>query len=67
MAAILNYAMSLCNVRMGPESSFSWKIMLKKDITKEYIWISSYVIISVLYQAAILDFCKQNTNEALRL
>ena len=52
---------------MGPESSFSWKIMLKKDITKEYIWISSYVIISVLYQAAILDFCKQNTNEALRL
>ena len=30
--------------------------MQKQDITKEYIWISSKVTISVLYQAAILDF-----------
>ena len=41
--------------------------LLTHLLTKEYIWISSKVTISVLYQAAILDFCKQNTNEALKL
>ena len=57
----------LSNVKIGPELSFSWKSMLNKDIRKEYIWIYIYVTISVLYQAAILDFCKQNTSEALQL
>ena len=54
----------LYNVKIGLEVSFSRTFMQKKDNTKEYIWISSF---SVLYQAAILNFCIQNTNEALKL
>ena len=57
----------LYNGKIGSRLSFSWKIMQKKDITKEYIWLPSYVTISVLYQAAILNFCKQNKNEASKL
>ena len=31
----------LYNGKIGPRLSFLWKIMQKKDITKEYIWLPS--------------------------
>ena len=59
----------LYNVKIGPKIKFLVKNYAEKRYYKgiNLNFFVSYNFSIVAYQAAILDFCKQNTNEALKL